>query len=57
LILSEKAGINISENVSTSKPLEDFIEKFTGNGGQAGRGQAKAETPSGAKAAKRDNSG
>src|SRR5438105_8448760 len=43
LILSEKAGINISEDTSTSKPLEDFIQKFTGNGGQADRGQAKPE--------------
>ena len=57
LILSEKAGINISENVSASKPLEDFIQKFTGDGGQAERGHAKAETASGAKAGRRDNSG
>jgi uncharacterized membrane protein YqiK len=50
LILSEKAGINISE--STSKPLEDFIQKFAGDGEQAARSQAKAETA--AKTAKRD---
>src|SRR3954447_1201882 len=29
LILSEKAGINIQENVATSKPLEEFIRRFT----------------------------
>jgi len=57
LILSEKAGINISEDASTSKPLEDFIQKFTGNGGQADRGHAKPETTSTAKASMRDNSG
>lgn len=57
LILSEKAGVNISENVSASKPLEDFIQKFTGDGGQAERGHAKPETASGAKAGKRDNAG
>jgi len=29
LILSEKAGINVSENPASSKPLEDFIRRFT----------------------------
>src|SRR5256885_2381817 len=57
LILSEKAGINISGDASTSRPLEDFIQKFTGNRGQSDRGQAKQETASTATAGKRDNSG
>lgn len=57
LILSEKAGINISGDASASRPLEDFIQKFTGNGGQSDRGQAKQETASTATAGKRDNSG
>jgi hypothetical protein len=35
LILSEKAGINVSEN--TSKPLEEFIQKFTRDGRQGNR--------------------
>src|SRR5437870_12260759 len=39
LILSEKAGINIRENMATSKPLEDFIRQFTGSG-SAGNGDA-----------------
>src|SRR5256714_3855353 len=52
LILSEKAGINISGDTS-SKPLEDFIQKFTGNGGQADRGQVKPEPVASAKAGKR----
>jgi uncharacterized membrane protein YqiK len=30
LILSEKAGINVQENPASSKPLEDFIQQFTG---------------------------
>jgi hypothetical protein len=33
LILSEKAGINIQENTSSSKPLEDFLRQFTGSTG------------------------
>jgi uncharacterized membrane protein YqiK len=33
LILSEKAGINIQENNSSSKPLEDFLRQFTGSSG------------------------
>jgi uncharacterized membrane protein YqiK len=33
LILSEKAGINIQENTSSSKPLEDFLRQFTGTSG------------------------
>src|SRR6266853_1875991 len=57
LILSEKAGINLSGDASASRPLEDFIQKFTGNGGQSDRGQAKQETASTATAGKRDNSG
>jgi len=52
LILSEKAGININE--ITSKPLEDFIHKFAGDGGQADRGLAKAENASTPKVGKRD---
>jgi hypothetical protein len=32
LVLSEKAGINLQENVGSSKPLEDFIRQFTGRG-------------------------
>ena len=32
LILSEKAGINVSENAASSKPLEEFIQQFTGRG-------------------------
>jgi hypothetical protein len=31
LILSEKPAINIQENTSTSKPLEDFLRQFTGS--------------------------
>jgi uncharacterized membrane protein YqiK len=30
LILSEKAGINVSQNTANSKPLEEFIQQFTG---------------------------
>jgi uncharacterized membrane protein YqiK len=30
LILSEKAGINMQENAARSKPLEEFIQQFTG---------------------------
>jgi hypothetical protein len=29
LILSEKAGINLNENATASKPLEDFVRRFT----------------------------
>ena len=42
LILSEKAGINISE--SSSKPLEEFIQKFRRDGGQGNRSAPKAES-------------
>jgi len=31
LILSEKAGINLQEHAGTSKPLEEFIRRFTGS--------------------------
>ncbi|MFL6531120.1 MAG: SPFH domain-containing protein [Chthoniobacterales bacterium] len=31
LILSEKAGINLQENIGSSKPLEDFIRQFAGS--------------------------
>jgi len=31
LILSEKAGINLQETSGSSKPLEDFIQKFAGS--------------------------
>jgi len=37
--------------------LEDFIQKFTGNGGQSDRGQVNPEPLASAKAGKRDNSG
>ena len=44
LVLSEKAGINLQENTSSSKPMEDFIRQFTdrstGNGDRL-----KRETP------------
>jgi uncharacterized membrane protein YqiK len=30
LILSEQAGINVQENAATSKPMEEFIQQFTG---------------------------
>ncbi len=30
LILSEQAGINVQENPASSKPLEEFIQQFTG---------------------------
>jgi uncharacterized membrane protein YqiK len=47
LILSEKAGINIQETASASKPLEEFIRQFTNR--PAGDGQetnkTTAETP------------
>jgi hypothetical protein len=52
LILSEKAGISINE--TTSKPLEDFIHKFAGDGGQTDRGPAKAENAFTTQAGKRD---
>ena len=29
-ILSEQAGINVQENPASSKPLEEFIQQFTG---------------------------
>jgi hypothetical protein len=46
LILSEKAGINLQENMGSSKPMEDFIRQFTGGGGSAGNGDPlKRETP------------
>jgi uncharacterized membrane protein YqiK len=38
LILSEKAGINIQDDTSSSKPLEDFIRQFTA-GSSAGNGE------------------
>jgi uncharacterized membrane protein YqiK len=33
LILSEKAGINIQENTTSSKPLEEFLHQFTRSSG------------------------
>jgi uncharacterized membrane protein YqiK len=49
LILSEKAGINIQENTSSSKPLEDFLRQFTPSGsignGDSAKNPASAETP------------
>lgn len=56
LILSEKAGINVSEATAASKPLDDFIQKFAGDGGQADSGHANAETAPRARAGKPDNS-
>jgi hypothetical protein len=37
LVLSEKAEINLQENIGTSKAMEDFIQQFTGSG-SAGNG-------------------
>src|SRR5882724_617913 len=42
LILSEKAGINVSENTATSKPLEEFIQQFTGRTSPNGNPTRKA---------------
>src|SRR6266536_2383313 len=42
LILSERTGINLQENTTSSKPLEDFIRQFTG-GGSAGNGDPLKE--------------
>jgi hypothetical protein len=41
LILSEKAGINIQENAASSKPLEEFIRRFTTGNGEPAK---KSET-------------
>jgi hypothetical protein len=51
LLLSEKAGINIQENVAASKPLEEFIRQFTTGpsadaGNQSGKTNASSESPS-----------
>ena len=48
LILSEKAGINLQENASTSKPMEDFIRQFTGSGSAGNGDPLKRETPAAA---------
>jgi len=45
LILSEKAGINLQENTSASKPMEDFIRQFTGTRSAANGDPLKRETP------------
>ncbi len=42
LILSEKAGINVSENTASSKPLEEFIQQFTGRTSPNGNPTRKA---------------
>ena len=44
LILSEKAGINLQENASTSKPMEDFIRQFTGTRSVGNGDPLKRET-------------
>jgi uncharacterized membrane protein YqiK len=51
LILSEKAGINIQENTSSSKPLEDFLRQFTGSSGNGdpSKKAASTETPAAAR--------
>ena len=41
LILSEKAGINVSENAASSKPLEEFVRRFT----SAPNGEPARKTP------------
>ncbi|HEV2806521.1 MAG TPA: SPFH domain-containing protein [Chthoniobacterales bacterium] len=45
LILSEKAGINIQENTTSSKPLEEFIRKFTSSGGSGNGNPVKSGVP------------
>ena len=45
LILSEKAGINVQENPGSSKPLEDYIKRFTG-GRKEGNGNGRGEPAS-----------
>ena len=40
LILSEKAGINITENEKSSRPLEDFIQRFAS--GEKPNGDARS---------------
>ena len=53
LILSEKAGINLQENASSSKPMEDFIRQFTGGGGSAGNGDPRETRAAAEKSASR----
>jgi uncharacterized membrane protein YqiK len=43
LILSEKAGINVSESSASSKPLEEFIRQFT-SGTATVNGEARSKT-------------
>jgi regulator of protease activity HflC (stomatin/prohibitin superfamily) len=43
LLLSEKAGINIQENVAASKPLEEFIRQFTNKAAVDGGDTKKSE--------------
>ena len=55
LLLSEKAGINISANSAASRPLEDFIRKFT-NGEPAEAARAESEPAPAHAAGKRTSS-
>jgi uncharacterized membrane protein YqiK len=55
LILSEKAGINIQENTTTSKPLEEFIRQFTSRGGSGNGEPLKTEVPAPRKTATRSS--
>jgi hypothetical protein len=48
LILSEKAGINLQESTSSSKPMEDFIRQFTGSRSAGNGDPLKRETPAAA---------
>jgi uncharacterized membrane protein YqiK len=43
LILSEKAGINLTENSASSKPLEEFVRRFT----TAPNGEPALKAPAG----------
>ncbi|MEY2527570.1 MAG: hypothetical protein QOE73_2341 [Verrucomicrobiota bacterium] len=45
LLLSEKAGINIQESASISKPLEEFIRQFTSRAAVDGGDAKKTERP------------
>jgi uncharacterized membrane protein YqiK len=43
LILSDKAGINVSENAARSKPLEEFMQQFTSRTAANGNPPRKGE--------------
>jgi uncharacterized membrane protein YqiK len=45
LVLSEKAGINLNENATSSKPLEEFIRQFTGHRSSGNGDPLKKGTP------------